>query len=130
MKHEINQREFPRILKEIPIEVARISYPVSEKPEKKCLSKNIGGGGICFTLRTPYEVGALLNLKISIPGWQSYKRPFSLFWDMSSDAPLTAVGEVVWCRKFPGGYDVGIRFLDIYEDDYNALMKYLENQNQ
>ncbi|QTA89818.1 PilZ domain-containing protein [Desulfonema magnum] len=131
LKSDKDHREFPRISKEIPIEVSKISYPLPETPGKSYLSKNISIGGICFSLTIPYEPETVLSLKINIPGWESYKKPFSLFLDVSSDAPLTAIGEVVWCRKLSGGpgYEMGVRFVDIYKDDYQALMKYLEAQS-
>ena len=49
--------------------------------------------------------------------------------DISREPPLTAIGEVVWLREDPSGdgYEVGIKFLNIYEDDYRALMKYLKD---
>ncbi len=131
LKSYEDQREFPRISKEIPIEVSEISYPLPEEPGKSYLSKNISIGGICFSLTIPYEPETVLSLKIKIPGWQTYKKLFSLFSDVFSDTPLTAIGEVAWCRKLSGGpgYDMGVRFVDIYKDDYQALMKYLDAQS-
>ncbi|OQX23549.1 MAG: hypothetical protein BWK80_25365 [Desulfobacteraceae bacterium IS3] len=122
------QRRFSRICKEIPVEVSELSYPVSLEPGEKCLCKNIGAGGICFRVSEEYKPKTLLSLKISIPGWQGYKKPFSFIVDISSKRPLTAIGEVAWSRKLSDdtGYDVGIRFVNIYEDDYAALMKYIE----
>jgi hypothetical protein len=127
-----DKRKFPRISKEIAIEVSKISYPLSQSPGEKYLSKNLSGGGVCFSIDTPYDPEAVLSLKLNIPGWKNYKKPFSLMFDASSDAPLTAIGEVAWCRKISGapGYDVGVKFVDIYEDDYYALMKYLEKQDE
>lgn len=127
-----DKRKFPRISKEILIEVSKISYPLSHGPGEQYLSKNISGGGVCFCIDTPYDPEAVLSLKLSIPGWKNYKKPFSLMFDASSDAPLTAIGEVAWCRKLSGipGYDVGVKFVDIYEDDYHALINYLGKQDK
>ena len=47
----------------------------------------------------------------------------------SAAEPLTAIGEIVWCTPTTNGtgYEIGVKFVDIYEDDYKALTKYLEN---
>lgn len=52
--------------------------------------------------------------------------------DISSARPLTAIGEVAWTRELSDGmgYDIGIRFVNIYEDDYAALMKYIETRQE
>ncbi len=124
-----DQRKFPRISKTVTVEVNPLTYPLPREPGERCVSKNISGGGICFTISKRYKPETLLNLKISIPGWQSYKKPFSRIMDIASESPLTAIAEVVWCQKLSNGsgYDVGIKFVNIYEDDYSALMNYVEN---
>lgn len=125
------QRKFTRISKEISIEVNKLSYPISKDPGERRVCKNIGGGGICISVPRAYEPKTLLSLKISIPGWQGYKKPFSMVLDISSDSSLTAIGKVAWCKKPPddSGYEIGVKFLDIYEDDYRALTEYLKNQS-
>lgn len=132
LKSDSEQRKFARISREIPVEVNLLTYPLSEDSGKKCLSKNISAGGICFTVSNSYQQGNLLSLKIRIPGWEGYKRPFSRLVNIASEEPLTAIGEVVWCQKLSDAseYDVGLKFVNIYEDDYNALMKYVESQKK
>lgn len=124
-----DKRRFPRISRNIDIEVSELTFPFSEAPVQKEASVDIGGNGIRFTSSVPYEVKALLNLKINIIGWEGFKKPFSKLVNISSDACLTAVAEVVWCHEVEEGqsYELGVKFLNIYEDDYEALMRYLEN---
>ena len=123
-----DKRDLRRIPKEISIEISKLSYPLPKTPQDKGIGRNIGGGGICLTASAPYEPNTVLSLKINIGGWHGYKRPYSKILDMSSAAPLTAIGEVIWCKEMPNGaeYEIGIKFVDIYEDDYRAFMKYLE----
>ena len=129
-KAEKNKRNFVRISDRIQIEISRITYPLPERAEAKGLGKNIGGGGICFFSTSSYKPGALLNLKMHIKGWQNYKNFFSIIFDRTAKIPLSAIAEVVWCTNMlnKSGYEMGIKFLDIYEDDYQALLKYLETR--
>ncbi len=123
-----DKRKFSRISRNIDIEVSQLTFPLTDAVIKKGASVDIGGNGIRFTTSVPYDPETLLNLKINIIGWEGFKKPFSKFVDISSDACLTAVGEVVWCNKSTNGdsYELGVKFKNIYEDDYKALMRYLK----
>ncbi|MDM8553932.1 PilZ domain-containing protein [Desulfococcaceae bacterium HSG7] len=132
-----DKRKFPRISRNIDIEISQLTFPLADAVIKKGTSIDIGGNGIRFTSSEPYEPKAILNLKINIIGWEGFKKPFSKFIDLSSDAFLGVVGEVVWCNENVedgengengenGDYELGIKFLNVYEDDYNALMRYLK----
>ena len=123
-----DKRKFHRISRNIDIEVSQLTFPFSDAVFKKGASVDIGGNGIRFTTSNPYDPETLLNLKINIIGWEGFKKPFSKFIDLSSDACLSAVGEVVWCNKSTDDdrYELGVKFTNIYEDDYEALMRYLK----
>ena len=125
----IDRRKFRRIPKEVPIEIKRLSYPLPEEPGESALGRNLSEGGISFVVSIPYEPKNSVTLKINITGWHGYKKTFSRILDVSSEFPLTAIGEVVWCKKLSedSEYEVGIKFLDIYEDDYRAFVKYLDD---
>jgi hypothetical protein len=123
-------REFPRIAKTVLIEASVLSFPLPEIGQKGVIS-NISGGGICFTSPVSYAPQTPLNLKINLVGWQEYKKPFSRLVDLSSGEPLTVIGEVVWCTEISDKpeYEVGIKFLNIYEDDHRALITYLKKNS-
>ena len=124
-----DRRNFPRISKETSIEVNELSYPLPREPGQNGLSRNIGAGGICFTTNASYNPGTVLSIKINLLGWQRYKNSFTKALDISSSRePLAGIGRVIWCQELEGedGYDIGLEFVDIYEDDYKALMRYLE----
>jgi hypothetical protein len=126
-KHE--QRAYPRIPKEVPIEIQKVEYPLADGAGEMGVGKDIADNGICFETRTEFEPETLLSLKISLPGWQHHKRNVtSILDDTAAAAPLTAIAEVVWSKKLSSGegFNVGVKFLDVYEDDFNALKKYLK----
>ncbi len=120
-------RDFSRISKEITVDLSELSYPLKNEYVTAVSSKDISGGGICLETMDKFDPQTLLNLKIRIESLEGYKKPYSMILNKSKMLPLTALAEVVWCNDFPNGqgYLTGIRFLDIYEDDYNALIKYL-----
>ncbi len=124
------KRKFPRIPREVPINVKKLAYPLPEGPGERGAGKNIGENGICFSTLTPYEPKTMISLEIKITGWQHHKKSVSSMLDpLATTAPLTAIAEVIWSKKLSGGrgYEVGVKFVDIYEDDYKALKKHLDS---
>ena len=124
------KRKFPRIPKEVAVNIKKLAYPLPEGLGESGVGRNMGENGICFSTPTSYEPKTMLSLEIKLTGWQHHKKNVSSILDHSKvKAPLTAIGEVVWSKKLMGrsGYEVGIKFVDIYEDDLKALKKHLDS---
>jgi len=110
-KNNDDRRSFPRIPKNVSVEVGSLSYTPPGRKAETGVTKNISGSGMCLAVSVPYEPKTLLSLKFSIPGWENHNKPFSSVWNKSSH-PLMTVGEVAWCVKRPGRseYELGIEF--------------------
>lgn len=122
------KRQFDRIPETVSITIKKITYPMTKDDTVKGIGKNISAGGVCFAVPHPYEPGNLLSLEINLTGWQRHKNSVAAVIDDDvAIAPLTAVAKVAWCRERPDsqGYEIGLTFKNIYEDDYQALKKYL-----
>jgi len=127
--HPSEKRRFPRLSRKIPIVVGILTYPLPDSDGEPKAARDISGGGIRLTSATPFAPRTPVNIKVDLSGWQAYRKPHAMVVDYSDKAPLTAIGEIVWCEALPGdgGFDVGIRFLDIFEDDRRALIAYLQD---
>ena len=127
---EKEQRDFAKIPNSTRIEISRIIYPLPQAPVAKGRGKNISGGGICFSSFSSYQPGSKLNLKMEIKGWQNYKKKFSMIFNGVTKTPLSVIAEVIWCTIVPdrSEYEIGVKFLDVYEDDYQAFLRYLKKQ--
>ena len=122
-----DQRQFHRISEDVTIEAQKIEYPMTADGQRG-IGVNISAGGICFTSPTAFKPGDLIGLAIQLTGWQRHKRSYAaVIDDNQALAPLTAVSRVAWCKARPDqdGYDIGVTFVDIYPDDYQALQKYI-----
>lgn len=123
------KRQFLRLPKETSVTVNRLEYPLTKVKAEPVTTKNLSGNGICFTSQTKYKPNTLLDLKIELRGWQQHLHNIASIIDAATlTKPLTAIGEVMWSKELPegDGYEVGVFFKDIYEDDYRAFLKYLE----
>lgn len=86
--------------------------------------KNISGGGLLLKLKEPHLLGARLEIKINLP--------------MPDDSAITTIAEVVRpaVSKKSKGYWVGVKFIDIKEEDrkriadFIKLIKNSENGNK
>ncbi|SHL41166.1 PilZ domain-containing protein [Desulfatibacillum alkenivorans DSM 16219] len=125
------RRKHPRFAKKISIQINDRSLGVLDYGKKDSgaraaevvMGKDISEGGLCFFSRIPYEVKAVLGLIIRISDLDQVKRRLPLYLAVSS-IPIAAEGEVVRCQPMAdgSGYEVGVRFVDIFEDDYKILM--------
>ncbi len=122
------QRQFHRIHEDVLIEAKKIEGPWTASRQHG-VGVNISAGGICFTSPAPFNPGDLIGLEIRLAGWRHHKQSYdaALIGDQPQHAPLTAVSRVAWCRQRTDqdGYDIGVTFVDIYPDDYQALQKYI-----
>lgn len=119
-----------RVPKTAALRVKQLTYPMTSGPGDAGILRNLSEEGICFTLETGYSAKDQLCLSVDLVGWQHHKQGVALLVnDSLASAPLTAIAEVVWCRKMAEGnlFEIGARFLDIFEDDLKALKTYLAN---
>ena len=124
----INDRECTRIPKGVHIEIKKIEYPLSNDPGEKGTTRNIAKHGICFTAPTQYKTGETLSLSIKLTGWHRHRKGLTavLNDELSKTDILTVIAEVIWSKKSTSinGYDIGVKFINVYEDDMAALEEY------
>ena len=125
---DLTARECTRVPKEIQIEIKKIEYPLSNESGENGTTKDIAQQGICFTAATKYEQGTMLSLNMKINGWHRHRKGLKaiLSNELSEADLLTVIAEVVWVKDASDnvGYDIGVKFTNIYEDDIVALEKY------
>ena len=123
-----SDRECTRIPRGIHIEVKKIEYPLSNNSGEKGTSRNIAKQGVCFTVPTRYEPGEILSLSMKLNGWHRHRKGLTAILndELSKTDVLTVIAEVIWSKTSAGinGYDIGVKFINIYEDDMDALEKY------
>ncbi|MEN8258236.1 MAG: PilZ domain-containing protein [Thermodesulfobacteriota bacterium] len=125
---ENKSRRFARLPKEATIGVSELTYPLSPQSKDLGRSKDISPVGICFRSATMFAPNTTLTLSIHLPGWHIHKKNLSFKLDDSSvGKPLTVLAKVVWSKPSDDGneYECGVVFIDIHDDDYQSLQKFL-----
>ncbi len=120
------RRKFKRLSKTASLKVQVLAY--KDQPiQLVSFYKDLGGGGMLFESEIPYEKGTLLKIQAMVPGWGGYIRNFKRTEENEKHA-LVTVGEVVRVEALEDkGFEVGIHFVNIYENDHRALIEYIES---
>jgi len=120
-----DRRQFQRLNKELGVEVRKFVYPLKNQRIIKTKCLNISPGGILLDIPEKFNVGDKVQLTLYVPGLNKYHPSFFKVFESSLNQSLVAVAEVVRVELKGGSYKVGIKFLNIYEDDWKALYNLL-----
>jgi hypothetical protein len=111
-------RAFPRLDLSCDIQYSYVGGGMPQGDEKANVlskSKDLSQGGICMMSTTPLVKGTILSLKFKLH---------------SSDKVLNVIGKVVWTQAFSignqMGYDNGIEFIKVSDEDKKIIDKFLE----
>jgi c-di-GMP-binding flagellar brake protein YcgR len=87
---------------------------------------DISAGGLLLASAKLIPLGTLLKLELRVPGWGKHQGRFGPAQDQDL-RPLVAVGQVVRVENLEeGDYELGVKFLNVYPDDQEALRKFVE----
>ena len=123
-----SSRKCSRIPRGVQLEIKKLEYPLSNEFGETATSRNIAKHGICFTAPTRYGPGEILSLSMKLNGWHRHRKGLTAILNdkLSKTDVLTVIAEVIWAKTSAAsnGYDIGVKFINIYEDDVTALEKY------
>lgn len=86
---------------------------------------DISAGGLLINSAKELPLGTLLKLELRVPGWGKHQGHFGPAHEQDL-RPLVAVGQVVRIESLEtGGFELGVKFLNVYPDDHAALLKFI-----
>nr|AGS53267.1 hypothetical protein [uncultured bacterium contig00001] len=93
--------------------------------------KDVSGGGLLLTSSQELPLGTLIKLEIRVPGLAKHMTHSFESIQNLMQKPLVAVGQIVRIEALDDGqYDLGIKFLNVYPDDLNALLTLINSSDQ
>ena len=124
-----DRRDHERLTKVARITCQEVTYPLGLRPEAAVEMLDVSEGGVKLQSGQAFEPGTLLQVALVLQGWQRHTTGFLRHGEDDYSKPLTAVGRVVRCvPAADGAYDLGIQFLDIWDDHWRAMRIYLRKQ--
>lgn len=123
MPHTTEKRDYQRLCKPYRVEISEVAFPIQRQPSIEVHSADISGGGLLVHCSRRFSVGDKLQVTIDIPSLNKFHPGFFKVFESDVGQSLTAVAEVVRVQEASPlhGYSIGLKFLDIYEDDWTAL---------
>ncbi|NQT95392.1 MAG: PilZ domain-containing protein [Candidatus Omnitrophica bacterium] len=104
------RRRFPRVNARLPLQFKDIQRPI--EAYTGTLTKDVSEGGARFISSDFLSIFTRVLLEMSVP---SFSRP------------IKAISKVAWIQKIPRSnqYNVGIRFMDMTEEDKKHLASFI-----
>ncbi len=128
---EEERRKFARLPKNFRVELRELDFRAGrEKISTRCV--NVSAGGLLLEVSRAFDLEQKVQVKLFVPNLNKFHPSYFKVFESSTDQDLLAVAKVVRVKeKLPLQlYELGIEFLDIYEDDWQALYKMLSTAVQ
>ncbi len=124
---EEDRRNDLRLPKSFRVEIKEFRFPLARQPRFEVLCADISAGGMKLECGQKFEPGTKLQVKIFIPSFNKYHPGFFKVFESDAGQFLQAIAEVVRLRDVIPftRYELGVRFLDVDYDDWQALRNFI-----
>lgn len=124
-----DRREFNRLCKTFRVTLKKLEFPLAQQKDVVTQCLNISASGLLLECGIKYQIGDKLRVVIQIPSLNKFHPGFFKVFESDVEQNLTAVAEVVRSDgEVEGRMKVGLRFVDVYEDDWKALHSMIMKQ--
>ncbi len=126
------RRRYVRLPKQARISCQEVTYPLGQTPEVTVQLLDVSEGGCRIESPQPFEAGTPLQVALVLQGWHRHTTGFLKHDQSALSQPLTALGRVVRSQPLgeTGVHELGIQFVDIWEDHWRAMRIYLEKERR
>jgi len=128
MNDHQDRRQYGRIPKQFKVEVSGLTFSESTSPPVEARCVNISAGGLLLDSPQSFQIGDKLQVRLFIPRLNKFHPSYFKVFESSTGQNVLAVAEVVRTERGQAGMaTTGIKFLDVYEDDWQALYRLLQS---
>jgi hypothetical protein len=125
-----DRRRHPRVAIKSPVKARRKDLWMDSKKLVCGECENLSMGGVLFTSEEDFPIGTLLQLGISLDGWNRHHPGISSIWEDGECTPLKVTCEVLRTETEEDCYHVAARFLDMQPYDFIGLQSFLMDCRQ
>ena len=109
MNQQFDQREFVRVP-----DCSDVIYQTASGKKKKSETKDISQTGICFFAEEKPAIGDVIDITLALE---------RLGYSFAAKASVRWVNEIIKNRR----YEVGVKFVDLPEQDIKRLLNYINS---
>ena len=121
-----------RIPRKFKVEIAQLAFPLDSQEKIIVESADISAGGLRIVCNKMFACADKVQVKVYIASFNKFHPGFLKALESDVGQYLQAVAEVAWVSNAPGAqrYKIGLKFLDVYEDDWHALRNLVLSQQE
>jgi c-di-GMP-binding flagellar brake protein YcgR len=125
------RRKFARLRKEFLVRVVNAADRPSASPTAEATVANISLGGIALETDEAYPMRSVLSLETLLPEQEAREAVLGPADSSEGLTLLRAECEVIWCNPAGNGrFSIGLRFLNLDEEQFKALSRLLARDSQ
>ncbi len=125
MPKEIDRRKYPRLYKSFKVEIRKLEFPIKSQKLIKTKCLNISAGGMSLKVTEPFKVDDTVQVFIYIIGVSKFHNSYFKRFEAITDQKISGIGKVVRVNRLGEEFELGIEFVDVYEDDWKALYDFI-----
>lgn len=110
------------------MEVRELAFPLNTQKIINVESTDISTGGLKIICNRLFSNGDKVQIRVYIPSFNKFHPGFFKAFESDIGQYLQAVAEVAWIREIIPltRYEAGLKYLDVYEDDWHALKRLIQ----
>ena len=130
MSTENERREHSRLPVPYRLELAEFAYPLDDQPRYEAVCDDVSAGGLAVTVGHRFALGDKVLVRLYMSRLNKFHPGFFKVFESEVGQSLQAVAEVVRAEDETGGGGcrIGLRFTDVYEDDWRALHGLIQDE--
>lgn len=130
MSEHKNRRKHDRVPKPYRLELTEFVFPLNQQPKIAATCEDVSAGGLAVITQRKFAVGDKVQVRLFMARLNKFHPGFFKVFESDVDQSLQAVAEVVRVdERIPfTSYRIGLRFTDVYDDDWRALHGLLQDE--
>lgn len=115
------KRQHGRLARTFAVEVTELTFPPSTHKTVNTHCYDISEGGLSIESPVNFKPGDKLQVRINIPLLNKFAPGFYKFWENDAEQYFLAITEVMWSKLEMGKHLLGMRYINVDEDQARAL---------
>ncbi len=116
-----DKRQHGRLSRTFEVEVNELQFPIVRDKSVQTRCYDISEGGLSIESPSSFKTGDKLQVKINIPLLNKFSPGFFKVYENDADQYFMAIAEVMWCKPQAGICLVGMRYVNVDDNQARAL---------